>query len=74
MPTPYFPPDYVLRDDNDDPPSPADLFQSAVWDLIVGHMDGLDVGEMRSVLTDIPAEYDYHTEDDEDRSPRKLDA
>ena len=47
------------RDIKSGPPNPG-RFRCAVWDLIVAHIDDLDVDEMRSALEDVVFEYYDH--------------
>ena len=41
-------------------PNPAWQFRCKIWDLIVAHINDLDVDEMRSALEDVVFEYHAH--------------
>ena len=45
---------------NEDRTNRAWRFRCAVWDLIVAHIDDLDIDEMRSALEDVVFEYHEH--------------
>ena len=45
------------RDIKSDPPNPAWCFRCDVWDVIMAHIDELDVDEMRAALEDVVFEY-----------------